>query len=382
MTTITVGMVGTYPPTRCGIATFTQSLDQELRRMPRTDTRVIQLLEPHEPLPIARIGDGAPAPQPLVNGDPASLQQAARRLNRECDAVIAQHEFGIYGGSDGAEILQLLSQLSIPIVLVLHTVLDDPSANQRAVIEQASAMAHNVVVMGENAENVLLSRYTIDSRRVRRIPHGVFTVPRIGAERHAESGLTMLTWGLLGPGKGIEWVIMAMALLQSDADVLRYRVLGQTHPKVLEREGEEYRRMLRRLSRDLGVADRVDFVDEYLARDELAHEIAEADLVVLPYDSRVQATSGVLVEALSARVPVIATRFPYAREMIPHGQGWLVPHQDPRGLADAVEQAMRASRQPARAPWPSRVRGVSTDWADVAEMYRRLVDRAVAVRTA
>lgn len=381
MTMASVGLVGTYPPTRCGIASFTESLDRALSELPATETRVVRLVD-DPAVPVAAIGNGASIrlPHVLVNGDDDSMRAAARMIDATCNAVIVQHEFGIYGGPDGADLLNLLSQIRVPVILVLHTVLADPSDLQRSIIEQASRMASTVVVMSEGAERTLLGAYAVAEHTVSRIPHGVFPVPRRDAKR--SSRLRMLTWGLLGPGKGIEWAVMALALAGERGVNAQYRVIGQTHPKVLEREGEQYRRMLLRLGRTLGVADRLAFVNRYLDRTELAEEIAEADLVVLPYDSRAQATSGVLAEALAARVPVVATRFPFAVEMIPRGRGWIVPQSDPVRLADAIEHAAHETAGGAAQPWPGAHRGPSADWRNVAAMYRRLVGRVTASQTA
>lgn len=381
MSMATVGLVGTYPPTRCGIASFTESLDLALSRLPATETCVVRLVDdpPSTTAPLlARPGERAP--QLLVNGDPCSTTAAARMIDATCDVVIVQHEFGIYGGEDGADLLSLLSQISVPVILVLHTVLASPTALQRSIIEQASRMSDLVVVMSDGAERTLLATYAIDRRRVRCIPHGTFPVPpRASAQ---EGRLRMLTWGLLGPGKGIEWAVMALSLaLERDVDA-HYRIIGQTHPKVLERDGEQYRGMILRLAATLGVDERVALIDRYVDRAELADEIAAADLVVLPYDSRSQATSGVLVEALAARVPVVATSFPVAQELVAEGSGWVVPHEDPVRLAEAFEQAARESQRGGRSVWAGARRRSSADWNDVAGMYRRLIGRLTAARTA
>ncbi len=381
MSIVTVGLVGTYPPTRCGIASFTESLDVALSRLSATETCVVRLVDPPTANAPALVTlDSTRAPQLLVNGDPSSTTEAAHMIDAACDAVIVQHEFGIYGGAEGADVLSLLSQISTPVILVLHTVLDRPSQLQRSIIEQAARLSDVVVVMSEGAENTLLNAYAVDDRRVRRIPHGTFAVPPRTTE--SDGRLRMLTWGLLGPGKGIEWAVMALSLLTERGVDAHYRIIGETHPKVREREGEQYRDMISRLAETLGVADRVMLINRYVNRDDLAREITEADLVVLPYDSRTQATSGVLAEALAARVPVVATSFPVAQEQIPHGHGWIVPHEDPVRLATALEQATRENARGGRRPWPSARHRASADWNDVALMYRRLVSHVTAKRTA
>lgn len=376
-----IGLVGTYPPTRCGIASFTESLDDALRRERLVSTRVVRLVDDAAEAVTPLTHTNTPGDlHNLVAGDSHSLQRAAEMLSATCDAVIVQHEFGIYAGDEGAEVLALLSKVQAPTILVLHSVLREPSHLQRAIIEQACRLASTVVVMCAQAEATLLENYVIDDRRVRRVPHGTFPVPDHSRGDSAE--FRLVTWGLLGPGKGIEWALMAIALLDARAVSVRYRVIGQTHPKVWQREGEQYRLMLVRLSHSLGINDRVEFINSYLDRTELARQMSTSDLVVLPYDSTSQATSGVLAEALAARMPVVATRFPHAVEMVPHGRGWVVPHQDPLHLADAIEHAWHTVRDAQREPWPSARRAVSTSWTDVARMYLRLATRAAYRRTA
>jgi glycosyltransferase involved in cell wall biosynthesis len=214
--------------------------------------------------------------------------------------------------------------------------------------------------------------YRVDMEHVTVIPHGVPNWEGVGAATDP-SHRTMLTWGLIGPGKGIEWGIRAVALLADEQPALRYEVLGETHPKVLAHEGESYRDGLRALARDLGVAGRVTFDDRYLDRTGLAQRVAAADLVLLPYDSRVQVTSGVLVEAVAAGKAVIATDFPHARELLADGVGTVVDHESPQAIASAVNRAL--ANPDAMATRRRSVRSTDTPWSSVADRYRELASQ-------
>jgi glycosyltransferase involved in cell wall biosynthesis len=314
----------------------------------------------------------------LVGGDPASVGASARVLNG-LDIVIVQHEYGIYGGPDGSEIIDLLGALSAPTIVVLHTVLDEPTAGQKAVLERVAQLATSVVVMTEAAHDILERRFDVDMSKVTVIPHGV--PASLGAIRPKPvAGKRVLTWGLIGPGKGLEWGIRAMAELR-DLDA-EYLIVGKTHPKVLMHEGEAYRERLQGVIAELDLADTVTLLDTYPTRDELAALVSSADVVLLPYDSRDQVTSGVLVEAVSAGKPVVATTFPHSVELLSSGAGILVEHENPSSIAAGLRAVLEdGGRATAMAAAAARV-GFDATWADVADRYRALAASILAVRAA
>jgi polysaccharide biosynthesis protein PslF len=360
------GFLSTYPPTPCGLATFTASLRAALPD--RVAGGVVRVVDAGGgPRPVGVVGQ-------LVPGSPASRREAARLLNHQ-DVAMIQHAYGIYGGADGDDVLGVLAMLSVPAVVVLHTVLTTPTPHQRFVLNAVVAAAAAVVVMTETARSRLVAGYHVDARRIAVIPHGA---PDTGAAPVVpDRDRLVLTWGLLGPGKGIEWAIDAMALLGDLVPRPRYVVAGRTHPKVLAHQGERYRRALRRRAGDLGVHDHVQFDPRYLDTESLRDLVARAQVVLLPYDSREQITSGVLVEAITARVPVVATRFPHAVELLADGAGILVDHQDPASIATAIRTILTdraaAAGMAAAADAAARTLG----WASVADRYRRLADGLV-----
>jgi glycosyltransferase involved in cell wall biosynthesis len=235
------------------------------------------------------------------------------------------------------------------------------------------------ITMTASARERLLARYEVRPADIVTIPHGA-TLPPPVASRHASSP-TVLTWGLLGPGKGIEWVIDALAEVSDVVPPIRYVIAGATHPKVLARDGEQYRESLAQRAIDRGVADRVVFDQQYRSVPELLDMVSQATAVVLPYDSEDQITSGVLVDAVAAGVPVIATAFPHATELLSGGAGVVVPHRSPTAIADAlrnvvtrpnVAQAMRA--QAARL-------ATEHSWPCVAAKYLELIEHVVEPST-
>jgi glycosyltransferase involved in cell wall biosynthesis len=339
------GLLSTHPPTRCGLATFNAALAGSLAAQ-GADIGIVRVTE---------AGDEPAAGDVVVHNWPrleaGAWRDAADALNA-FDVAIIQHEYGIYPGADGADVLRLMRRLRVPAVVVLHTVLSHPTARQKSVLEQVVAVAGAAVTMTATAHDRLLVGYDVDPAKVSVIPHGA--ADHVSAPAVHNKRPHLLTWGLIGPGKGIEWAIQAMTHLSRLDPV--YTVAGRTHPKVLERHGEAYRAGLHRLSAELGVAHAVDFQAIYHDQAALSALIRSADVVVLPYDSTEQVTSGVLIEAVAAGVPVVATAFPHAVELLTDGPGLVVPHRNPRALAAAVRKVLARPRPLAEPPvlrWPA-----------------------------
>jgi polysaccharide biosynthesis protein PslF len=307
----------------------------------------------------------------LVAGSAVSCRQAAVTLNGN-DVVVIQHEYGIYGGTDGDDVVRVMAGLTVPAVVVLHTVLTAPTAHQRAVLDEVLAAAAAVVVMSEAARTRLLAGYGVPARHVVVIPHGAVDPGAAAVSPHRNQQRQILTWGLLGPGKGIEWAIEAMALLGDLWPEPRYLIAGRTHPKVLAREGERYRESLITLAEVVGVDDRVRFDSRYLDAVSLRRLLERAEVVVLPYESREQVSSGVLIEAITSRTPVVATRFPHAVELLAGGCGVLVGHRDPAAIADAVRQVLTDRMAASRMAIAAGIAARNLGWASVADRYCRL----------
>jgi glycosyltransferase involved in cell wall biosynthesis len=363
------GILSTFPPTACGIATFSAALSAGL--IANGDSVDVVRVSPHA---------GLEDPQVLgtIGGSAATRAAGIDVLNRT-DVAIVQHEYGIYGGPDGEDLIPVMDAIRVPIVVVAHTVLIDPTPNQRAVLTQVCERAVAVVVMTESARQRLSSVFGVDPAKVRVIAHGAATPlgrPRL---RATGSTPTLLTWGLLGPGKGIEWAIDAMARLADMRPRARYLVAGATHPKVREREGEEYRNMLIQRSWGAGVSPQVTFDDAYRDLPSLTALITSADLVVLPYDSAEQVTSGVLVDAIAAGRPVVSTAFPHAVELLASGAGIVVPQRDPVALADAIRTALTDAALLADMGAEARRLAPALSWDSVAEQYSDLAGRLLAV---
>lgn len=371
------GFLSTYPPTTCGLATFTASLVGSLTAGQSSDR-----------VGVVRMVDG-----PSVAGPPevvhelnsragtASTVAAAGWLNR-FDVAVVQHEYGIFGGRDGDQVLGVLDRVTVPVVAVLHTVLTAPTPHQRHVLQEVIGAADAVVTMTESARSRLSAIYDVDPGTIDVIPHGAWPMDGMSSRPPSRGRPLILTWGLLGPGKGLEWAIAALPALRAMDPTPCYVVAGQTHPRVVAREGERYRQSLHSQATSLGVADMVRFEPGYRDLDQLRRLVDGADVVLLPYDSVEQVTSGVLIEAVASQTPVVATRFPHAVELLADGVGLLVPHRDPVAIADALrrvltEPVLAAGMSASAAPLAAAVA-----WPTVAERYRRVADAVVERRAA
>jgi glycosyltransferase involved in cell wall biosynthesis len=368
----TYALLSTYPPTQCGLATFAASLFAHLP-LPGDHVAVVRVLdEPAERTAIEVVRD-------LVAGSVASAAAAAEMLNG-FDVVIVQHEYGIYGGADGQDVVPLLEALHVPTIVVLHTVLAQPTPRQRRILDGVIAAADAVVTMTQTARSRLLDIYGTDPQKVFLIPHGAADNRTAAAPAPPPGPPTVLTWGLLGPGKGIEYAIDSIGLLRDRGLHATYEVAGQTHPRVLDRDGEAYRLALEARARDRGVADRVHFDARFLAASALKQLISAADVVLLPYDSVEQVTSGVLIEAVTAGKPVVSTGFPHAMELLGGGAGLLVGRQDPAAIAQALERVLTEPGLSARMGRCSAALAPRLLWPAVARSYRELASSLAVER--
>ena len=365
-----LAVLSTYPPTECGIATFSRSLTNALAQE-GSQVNVVRLMNE----------DVTPSPFEVVHehwdGDSGEITSAV--LNSH-DAVIIQHEFGIFGGPDGQEIIEIMDNLNVPIIVVLHTVLTNPSVNQREVLKAIIDRADALVTMTHAGKSKLIEIYAVAPSVISVIPHGAHPMTALPTENLKVNGKRprILTWGLLGPGKGIEWAIDALGELNDLDFSPEYVIAGQTHPHVKAHQGERYREELYRRVAENNLEDDVIFVDAYLDSENLESLISSADVVVLPYDSLEQVTSGVLVEALVAGKPVIATNFPHAREALADGSGILVDQRDSHAIANGLRTILGDHSQAAMMHEKSSKKANQFLWSSVSGEY---VDIANALAT-
>ena len=351
-----VGIVSTYPPTRCGIARYAERLGAAIGALdPRLEVQVVRLIDRQGP---AAIGQVRAECDP---NSPVSIRSAARVLNRS-DIVIVQHEYGIFGQNDGESVIDLVRRIHRPVATVLHTVRLEPSPRQVRIVRELDA-ASSLIVMCDTARDVLASRYGISPENVTVIHHGSDWQAQ---PCNLPPRRRIISWGLLGPGKGLERALRAVALLRGLEPLPHYVIVGRTHPNVLRRSGTAYRESLLQLVDELEIGHMVSFVDRYVEEEELCGMVASSDVVLVPYDNEEQMASGVVTDALAAGRPVVATRFPYAVEMLADGSGLTVSHSVDQ-IAATLESFLtndHAYREAARA---ATARSQTLSWATAAQ---------------
>lgn len=373
-----IAFLGDYVPRRCGIATFTHHLCEAVAAQER-DAKCIVVAVNDRP-------EGYDYPQrvrfQIDQKDLDSYLAAADELNtNRADVLCVQHEFGIYGGPAGGHLLALLRQVRMPVVTTLHTVLEEPDAAQRRVMDELVRLSDRLVVMAHKGADILRDIYQATDAKVDVIPHGIPDVPLTGTEPFKkqfgmEGKSVLLTFGLLGPGKGIEHAISALPEIVRRHPQTVYLILGATHPNLLAREGEKYRTSLEHLAEDLGVGDQVVFYNRFVSNDDLRNFIGATDIYLTPYLNEAQITSGALARVFGAGKVVVSTPYWHARELLADERGVLVPFRDSSSIAEAVcallddpERMERIRRQAYEA---SR----STIWPAVARRYLECFDLA------
>ena len=318
--------------------------------------------------------------------EPADYLRAAWAIdNSDVDVVSVQHEYGIWGGPDGAFVLEFVRALRKPVVTTLHTVPQNPSPGQRRILVELVAASAASVVMSRAAATVLRDPYGLDERAVDVVAHGVPNLPLVEPDSVKPAlGLEVrpiiLSFGLIGPGKGYESAIEAMPEVARVEPRALYVILGATHPELLRREGEAYRSRLARLVEGLDLDDRVLFVDRYVTLEELGHWLEAADIFVTPYPNPDQIVSGTLSYAMSAGKAIVSTPYAYAREMLDSGVGVLVPAASPKALAEALAGLLRDDDGRKALGRRAYERSRSMIWPEVGVQYREIFERVVSGR--
>ncbi|MFS0736232.1 glycosyltransferase family 4 protein [Sphingomonas sp. 1P06PA] len=374
-----IALIGNYPPRLCGIATFTAHVrDALVEAYPDLDVDAYAMDDPGS----AHLYP-ADVVQSIRQHEMADYQSAAARINdSDADVVLVQHEYGIFGGPAGALLLRLLDRVAAPVVVTLHTVLEQPNADQRSVVEALVRRASKLIVMAEKGREILMRVHGVPAERIAVVPHGVpdrpMAEPSALAGRFGLEGRrVLLTFGLLSPNKGIETMIRALTAIVADDPTVLYVVLGATHPHLVAHEGEAYRESLQSLASELGVADHVRFIDRFVEQEELLDHIEAAEIYVTPYLNEAQITSGTLSYAVALGKPVVSTPYWHAAELLGDGTGALVDFGDAAGFAGAIRSLLADPDRLGGLRAAAYGKGRSMTWSCFAKAYYAiLVDAA------
>ena len=377
-----IALIGNFLPRQCGIATYTTdtytALTDRFSDL-KVDVYAINDLPEGYDYPAAVTGT-------IEQDDRLSYLAAARDIGASgAQAVWVQHEYGIFGGPAGDHILALLDRLTVPVIVTLHTILDQPNDDQRRVMDGLLKRAAKVVVMAEIGREILVRVYGANPNAIMMIPHGVpdrdlVDPDSMKARFGWEGRKVLLTFGLLAPNKGIESVISAMpAVVAANPDAL-YVVLGATHPNLVAREGEAYRDRLKALVVDRGIAGHVRFIDGFIENGELLDYLQAADLYVTPYTNPQQITSGTLSYAVGVGKAVVSTPYIHATEILADGHGVLVDFGDVEGFAREISRLLYDDGDRAEVSARAYARGRTMIWPRLAEASMGAIDAIVAAR--
>ena len=373
-----IAFLGDYLPRKCGIATFTSDLLAAVAAE-HPQSRCFAV-------PVNDVKGGYEYPDvvrfEIEEQDLSSYQRAADFLNiSNADLVCLQHEFGIFGGPAGSHLLALLRELRMPVVTTLHTVLREPSADQRRVMQELIARSTRLVVMAERGRLMLHEIYQAPLAKIDLVAHGIPDVPFVDPNYYkdqfgVEGRVVLLTFGLLSPNKGIEHVLNALPRILAEYSHVVYIVLGATHPGELREQGEAYRLSLERLAKRNKIEQSVIFYNRFVELDELKEFIGAADIYVTPYLNEAQITSGTLAYAFGTGKAVISTPYWHAAELLAEERGVLVPFGDAEAIAREVIGLLRDEPRRHAIRKNAYKLGREMIWSHVARLYMRSLELA------
>ena len=313
-------LITSYPPRECGIATYSQDLFKALNnKFSNSFALKVCALESGK----ANHGYPDEVKYILDTNSSSKYVELTHTINNNprIKLVLIQHEFGLFNNADEDTFLQFLYSLTKPAVIVFHTVLPRPDDLFKAKVRHIAAAAASIIVMTQNAAQVLSDDYRVATEKISVIPHGTHLVPHLNKdflkEKYGLVGKKVLsTFGLLSSGKSIETTLDALPkVIKENPDVL-FLVLGKTHPSVKKEEGEKYRDMLEAKVEDLHLQNHVKFVNEYLPLSDLLEYLQLTDIYLFTSKDPNQAVSGTFSYAMSCGCPIISTPIPHAKEIL------------------------------------------------------------------
>ena len=373
-----IAFLTTFPPKECGIANFTEDLIQSMDIVGNLNMYVIAINEEEEYVYNKKVIST------IRKNEKKDYSNLAEKLNHsEIDLLMIEHEYGIYGGKNGEYILELLDKLEIPVITTFHTILPSPEKNQKRIIYQLGKKSEKVITMAHITADILETTYEIPKDKIEVIHHGV---PKREIRGRDELKLRMgyenreiiSTFGLLGPGKGIEHGIEAIAKVvrtKTDSEYVNkihksvlYLILGQTHPSLGEK-GKEYRVLLENLVSKLKLEDNVLFINKYLTKNEIITYLQLSDIYMTPYLAKDQAVSGTLAYAVGYGKAIVSTPYLYAKEMLSKGGGLLGEFANPDSLAECIKTILEDPFKKARMERDTMKTGRTMYWDEVALQY-------------
>jgi glycosyltransferase involved in cell wall biosynthesis len=369
-----IAFLSTIPPRECGIATFTQDLIDSINETNLLNTSVIAINNSKRQI------YGNNIIFEINQNNKSEYKELAQKLNRSnIDLLVIEHEYGIYGGDHGDYLLDFIDNIEIPVIATLHTILRKPNEKQKQIIQALGSKCVKLVTMANKTRELLKTKYNIPEDKIEVIHHGVpaIRVPErqdLKKQFEFENKTIVSTFGLLSPGKGIEYAIEAISkAVKINADIL-YLVLGQTHP---EQKDESYREKLHALVVKHHIENNVKFVNRYLNKEEIIQYLQMSDIYMTPYLSRDQAVSGTLAYAVGYGRAIVSTPYLYATEMLSEGRGLLAKFEDADSLAECLKFILENPDQKMRMEENTMKLGKTMYWSMVAKNYIKVFKEAI-----
>ncbi len=377
-----IAFISTYKPRECGIATFTENLIRAMfgsgQIQPQPNSAYVVAMDDRS--------ESYSYPEEVKFSIRENHQKdylkAADFINHNTDICVLQHEFGIFGGKRGVYILPLLHRLKVPLLVTMHTVLKDPTFSEKAIIREITNQAAKVVVMSKLAVNFLTEIYGVSPQKIEIIEHGFpsfdFSQHTLYKQKyHLENKTSLMTFGLLSRGKGIETVIRALPGVVKKHPDIEYIILGKTHPNVVKNSGEEYRYYLKRLVKKNNLENHVRFIDTFLNEKELCEHLSATDIYITPYPNEAQITSGTLSYAVGSGTAVVSTPYWHAQELLDRNRGVLFPFNDHQKLEEVLIDLLDHPEKTREIRNNAFYYGKTITWPQQGKKYLDLVDEIV-----
>lgn len=385
-----LGLIGSWVPKKCGIATFGRDLAQGMQANdPSIEVFVAAAEEPND---VYQYDDAVVAK--LKTDDPHQYTNAGKLFNQLApDVVLLQHEFGLYGGHwadfthggvkhhdpTGDYIFDTIDHLKMPVITTFHTVLPYPDPTRKEVTRRISERSVIVVTMTQDSKRILCADYQIPENKIIVIPHGVPKQPeknRVEVLKKlglAEDKYYLVVTGLLSPNKGVDIIINALPGILINHPEVHLLVVGQTHPQVMAHSDETYRKSLIALAKELKVDGSVTFVNRYLKTDELMEYLSASDIYLTIHRDPEQSASGTLAYAVGTDLVTISTPYRYAQEILANGRGFIVPFEDPGAIAIAVNRLIEDRDLATRTKMKLQAYGREMQWPAVGQAYLKII---------
>lgn len=376
---INVIYISSYVPRKCGIATYTKDLIRAVNLLnPHCEPKIVALIRPED-----KINYPPEVKFKIKQNEVDSYIKAAGYINKStADIVVLEHEFGLYGGEFGEYIIRLAEQIKKPLIITVHTIPDNPDIGYGLALKDIIKFAYKVIAMMPQSIQKLIKKYNYPEENIEIIPHGVPDISLESNDKYKrkkgfKDKIILGNINLLSEIKGLEYIIEALEEIKRHFPNVLYLIIGQTHPVVSKIEGEKYRNFLKRKIKQLNLRDNVRFINKYMSLEELVVWLKVIDIYITPYLDPEQSASGALAYAIGAGKACISTPYLYAKEILEHGRGVIVPFRNSQAITNAVIDLCKNPEKKLRIESKAYKFGRLMTWYNVALQHLQLFNEVL-----